>query len=296
MTNAYLPPSDGVKRDVKTGARTIKVHPLFLLLGVYYAFTGELMLFLISTIVAVEHELAHAIAAEKRGFKLNRIVLMPYGAVIDGDLSECPLQSEIAVALAGPICNFLTAAGFVALWWVCPSSYPYTDTACYISFWTAVVNLLPAYPLDGGRVLSAWLHKRVGEKKAVRIRRSVSLLISFALSAAFVALCFKRGFEIGMLLFCVFLLIGAFGSGGDARYEKISFSLKSAFARGVEVKRVAVLESCFVRRAIGFLEKGKYLVLEIYDEREEKRREIGQNELSDLFLLSSYDSRFSDFL
>ncbi len=296
MKNAYLPPSDGVKRDLKTGARTLKVHPLFLLLGVYYAFTGELLLFLVSTIVALEHELAHAMAAEKRGFKLNRVVLMPYGAVIDGDLSDCPLKSEIAVAIAGPLCNFLTAAGFVALWWLFPASYPYTDTACYISFWTAVVNLLPAYPLDGGRVLSAWLYKSVGEKKAVRIRRGVSLLISMFLSLAFVALWVNRGFEIGMLLFCVFLLIGAFGSGGDARYEKISFSLKDAFDRGVEVKRVAVLESCFVRRAIGFLEKGKYLILDVYSEKEEKRCEIGQNELSDLFLRSSYDSRFADFL
>ena len=66
--------------------RVFRLHPLFFAVGVWYAFTGELFLFLISTIISVQHECAHAFAAAKLGYKLNAIVLMPFGAVIDGDL------------------------------------------------------------------------------------------------------------------------------------------------------------------------------------------------------------------
>lgn len=126
----------GIKRR-KTRARRVrkalKVHPLFLLLGVYYCFIGELPLFLLSALVALQHECAHAFAAAKLGYRLDRVVLMPYGAVIDGDLSGISFKDEIFVAVWGPLCNLVTAAGFAALWWIYPTAYAFTDTACYVS-------------------------------------------------------------------------------------------------------------------------------------------------------------------
>ncbi|MBO7297673.1 MAG: hypothetical protein J6U60_01345, partial [Clostridia bacterium] len=59
----------------------LTLHPLFIAVGVWYCFTGELFLFLLSCLVALQHECAHAFAAAKLGYKLNKIVLMPYGAV-----------------------------------------------------------------------------------------------------------------------------------------------------------------------------------------------------------------------
>ena len=163
----YAQRADGVQRSPqsakcrKTRARRVrkalKVHPLFLLLGVYYCFIGELPLFLLSALVALQHECAHAFAAAKLGYRLDRVVLMPYGAVIDGDLSGISFKDEIFVAVWGPLCNLVTAAGFAALWWIYPTAYAFTDTACYVSLAVALVNLIPAYPLDGGRVLRAAL-------------------------------------------------------------------------------------------------------------------------------------------
>ena len=126
-------------------------------MGAWYAFTGELFLFLMSCLVALQHECAHAFAAAKLGYKLNRIVLMPFGAVIDGDLRGISLKDEIYVAICGPLCNLVTAAFFVAVWWCYPATYPYTDSACYSSLTVALVNLIPAYPLDGGRILKCAL-------------------------------------------------------------------------------------------------------------------------------------------
>ena len=132
-------------------------HPLFLLVGVWYACTGELFLFLLSALVAIQHECAHAFASAKLGYKLNKIILMPFGAIIDGDLKGISFRDEIYVAVCGPLCNLITAGFFVALWWLVPTMYAFTDTACYSSLTIAVINLLPAYPLDGGRILKCAL-------------------------------------------------------------------------------------------------------------------------------------------
>ena len=111
------------------GRAKFSIHPLFLVLGVWYCFTGELFLFLLSALVALQHECAHAFAAAKLGYKLNRIVLMPFGAVIDGDLNGISVKDEFSVAIAGPLCNLLTAGFFAALRWFAPTTYAFTDSA-----------------------------------------------------------------------------------------------------------------------------------------------------------------------
>lgn len=139
------------------------IHPLFLLFGVFYALTGRFFLFLTYTLTAVMHEFAHAAAAARVGYRLRRIVLMPYGAIIRGDLEGISFKDEIFVALAGPLANAAAALGFIALWWLFPDAYPYTDTAAFASLGIAAVNVLPAYPLDGGRVLFCALAKKRGK-------------------------------------------------------------------------------------------------------------------------------------
>ena len=99
------------KDAARRGAR-FSVHPLFLVLGVYYCFVGRLPVFLLSALVALQHECAHAFAAARLGYRLDRVVLMPYGAVIDGDLEGIGFRDEICVAVWGPLCNLITAAAF----------------------------------------------------------------------------------------------------------------------------------------------------------------------------------------
>lgn len=293
--NAYLPPS-GKRKSEKKERGSFRVHPLFLLVGVVYACTGELLVFFISTIVAVEHEYAHAFAAAKLGYRLNKVTLMPYGAVIDGDMEGIPFGGEAFVAVCGPLCNALTALLFVALWWLFPATYPFTDVACYASIWTAAVNLLPAYPLDGGRVLYAAVAKSGGEKRARRICKAATAAIAAGLLSVFVRRLVLGDFQLGLLIFSLFVFVGAFERSDGATYKKIDFSAKKALERGVELKTVALLSSCSVIKALSFVERGKFLVVEAYDEREEKIARFDQNELAEIFEKGDFGSKIDDFL
>ena len=273
--------------------RLFRLHPLFLIVGVWYACTGELFLFLLSALVAIQHECAHAFASARLGYKLNKIVLMPFGAIIDGDLDGISFKDEIYVAAWGPLCNLITAAFFVALWWLVPTMYAFTDTACYSSLSIALINLLPAYPLDGGRILKCLLTRtylksdpntQKAVKRAEKICRAITLTLSGCLLALFILLCTRKQVNFTLLAFASFLAVGAFGNRDkQAVYKRLDFSLKSALRRGIEIRRVAVLETCTVKSALRFLSAGSYLILEVYDQNERHLFNLPQNLFSSLF-------------
>jgi hypothetical protein len=174
--------------------------------------------------------------------------------------------------------------------------YAFTDTACYSSLTIALVNLLPAYPLDGGRILKCALARAFmktipdegrAEKKAEKICRAVTLAFAAFFLVAFGVLCARRTFNFSLLSFGFFLSVGAFGNRNErAIYDKMDLSCRDALKKGTELRRVAVLESCTIKRALRFLARGSYLVLEVYDENERLLFTLSQNKLSQLFVLA----------
>ena len=188
---------------------------------------------------------------------------MPYGEVISGDLSGIPPRQELWVCLAGPLSNAATALGFVALWWLYPETYPYTDVAALVSFSLFLVNLLPAYPLDGGRILRIAL-RRFGDKKARILLRTITLTAAACVFAFFVWSCFSEA-NFGALLFSVLLAAGAFGG---EEYKRLTFSRSKNFARGVEERRIALSGDVTAGEAMRFLREDKYLVLILFEGNE----------------------------
>ncbi len=271
--------------------RRLRLHPLFLLTGVWFACTGELFLFLLSTLVALQHECAHAFAAAKLGYKLNAVVLMPFGAVIDGDLRGISVKDEIYVALCGPLCNLVTAVFFMALWWFAPTTYAFTDVAFYSSLAIALVNFLPFYPLDGGRIFRGLLTRAFAkrearlahaEKRAGEICKWVTLAGASGLLLIFILQCIAKTPNLSLLAFGLFLFVGGIGNKGEAVYEKMDMRFTPSLEKGVEIRRVAVADECAVKDVFPFLARGSYLVLEVYGKTGE-RFELPQNRLAEWF-------------
>ena len=263
---SFAPQADGGGRaggGKRIGAFRVRVHPLFLAAGVLSAFTGQLLLFLSAVLAALEHEFAHSIAARSEGYCLDKILLMPYGAVISGDLSGIPPKAEAKVLLAGPLANAFTALAFAALWWLFPETYPYTEAAAEVSLSLFLVNLLPAYPLDGGRLLLLLLAP-LGEPRARLISRIAAFLTAGGIFALFVLSLFSSP-NFSALLFALLLFAGNFGGGS---YRRISFSRGRTFSRGVEEKRVVLSAGRTAGECVRYLREDKYLVLIVYEEGE----------------------------
>lgn len=273
----------------RAGGIRVVVHPLFLAAGILSAITGGFLLFVAAVLAALEHECAHAYAARRFGYVLDRIVLMPYGAVISGDIAGMGRRNELAVLIAGPLVSLATGIFFVALWWLYPETYPFTELAAQVSFSLFFVNLLPAYPLDGGRILRLLLEP-VGKKRVKIVCGALSVLIALAILGLFVWSCFSSP-NFSALAFSLLLLFGAFGGGS---YGRINFSSKR-FLRGVEERRVAIEASVPAQNAIRFLREDRYLTLILF-EGGEYLGELTEEEFLSALSAGAYAEPLKNFL
>ena len=236
------------------GRIRFRIHPLFFAFGFYYALTGRIFVFIIYTLTALIHELGHSFVSQGLGYRLNNITLMPYGAVVTGNIDGLKLIDEIKIALAGPFLNLAIALFFIATWWIFPEGYTFTDTAVTANLSVAIINFIPAYPLDGGRVLSGALSLAIGKKKARVVCYVLGLGLGTGLFALFVCSAFYT-LNLSLLFFSAFVFFGAL----DRKKENVYVSVYSALSeenlkRGLPYKKQALDKSVSIKKLISVLE------------------------------------------
>ena len=247
------------------GCITLAIHPLFFLFGLYYALTGKIFVFVMVTACALLHELGHTFCAQNQGYKLNKITLMPFGAVVDGNIDGIKPFDEIKIALAGPFINIAVGIFFVAVWWIYPQAYPYTDLAVETCFTLAIVNFIPAYPLDGGRILNALLREKLGVDKAQKITKTVGIILAVFLLICFIATCFYK-VNLSLLFFALFVFVGVISKKSVGRYVRIFDDYKTEkLKNGMVVKRLAVDKSVTVKKLLTLLDENSINEVSVFD-------------------------------
>ena len=277
------------------GSIKLSVHPLFFALGFYYALTGRIFIFVIVTVCAIVHELGHSFVASGLGYKLDKITLMPFGAVVSGEIDGLKLKDEIKVALAGPLINLAIAFFFIAWWWIYPSTYAYTDVVVHTNLSLAIVNLLPIFPLDGGRVLSAFLGLRLDKKKALLIVSVTGIIFSAILLSLFVASLFYQA-NLSLLIFGLFVLFGVIGKSKENKYVKVLCVTNSNdLFRGVEIKRQAIDKNSSVKRLLALVDSRCINEIVLFDKGKEVLT-INQEKINEILLNGQLYSPISQYL
>ena len=132
--------------------KKLKIGISFYLLVILCVLTKNLVLLFNYFVALILHELAHLWAAASKGYKLKQMCLSMCGLFIKLD-EEIDDKDSFLINIAGPSLNLLLSVFCVALFWIFPSSYNYLSTFCISNLALAVFNLLPIYPLDGGKVV-----------------------------------------------------------------------------------------------------------------------------------------------
>ena len=236
------------------GGITVSVHPLFFALGFYYALTGKIFVFIIYSLCALSHELGHSIVAQRQGYRLGKIILMPFGAVVTGNVDGLKFTDQIKIALAGPILNLSVCVFFIAIWWVFPEAYTFTELVVQANLSMALVNLIPAYPLDGGRVLSATLTEFIGEKKAIIVCKVLAGILGGTLFGCFIYSIFNQ-VNFSLMFFALFVIAGAFDKKRGNVYVKLYSGIsEERLLCGMPVKKVALSVNADVKKLISILD------------------------------------------
>ncbi len=224
-----------------------KIHPLFAVLVILSAFSGGGLGVLWGFVAVLLHELGHILVARARGYLVKSVVLLPYGAEMSARESFDP-TSSVLIGLAGPVTNLFLAVFTLGLWWVFPSAYPYTKSFLYANLSLAFFNLLPVYPLDGGRVLMGIAKNKL---KALKILKVLGVLVSLSFVALFILSIFY-GINFSFLTTAIFLFYGAISGGAEDSYVSIFSPLSKDYELGVEEKTVIISKDVPLSRLLRF--------------------------------------------
>lgn len=242
----------------------IKFTASFIIFAAVIIIFGNAFIFLVYMVSIFLHEWSHSICAEAYGVRMQELKLYPFGAILYGDLHNLKPKEEVFVALAGPAFNLIIAVCFVAIWWLVPEMYIYTDIVVIANLSLALFNLLPAYPLDGGRVLYGLLSFKIDHLKAFKTVYICGIIISIFFLAAYIfSLFFTANYTF--MISSILILWGAFDSKKEIQFKNAissKFSLHH-LQRGVTQRRIAVSETITLYELIKLLNPNYYYVIDI---------------------------------
>jgi Zn-dependent protease len=232
----------------------IRIHLTFLavlawIAWVSYSSTGTLkgaldgvLLILVVFAIVVLHELGHALMARRFGIKTRDITLLPIGGVASLERMPDEPRQELLVALAGPAVNFVLAGVFAGVGLALGESLVPSEGIEQVSFVVQLVwinltiglfNLLPAFPMDGGRALRALLAMRLSDVRATRIAAGLgqAMALVFGVAGLF--------FSPMLVFIALFLWMGASGEARMAEAKFVSHGVPVAAAMVREFEAVS---------------------------------------------------------
>jgi len=184
---------------------------IFLILILFY-FTNQIEIYTLIMIFAIIHELSHLVAGLILKMKIKRITLMPVGLSIEfkipyEDLNIKILKSnklelkKILIAIAGPLINIIIIfmSSFLNI------KLELKQLIIYSNLLITVFNLLPIYPLDGGRIFKSAICLIKGKRKAENIINKISNIMFFLIMIIFSILIYYLK-NISVLIIMFYLL------------------------------------------------------------------------------------------
>ncbi len=172
------------------------------------------------------HELAHSLVARSRGIGINNITLMIFGGIASMEQGSPDPDAELPMALVGPVASLVFGLVCCAIVYVIPHAVADPPVAGLLIFTVGYLgilniilcffNLIPAFPMDGGRVLRAWLAKRMPLHEATRIAANVGR--GFAVLFGIVGLVTFSPF---LILIALFIYIGAGMESTAVKYSHL---------------------------------------------------------------------------
>lgn len=188
------------------------------------------ILFFTSVLV---HEMSHSLVAKSKGTPVERITLFLFGGMAQIEKEPETPVNEFTMAIAGPVASFVLAIIFGVIWLLTGQYELIREPVRYLTIINIVLgvfNMLPGYPLDGGRVLRSIIWKVTGNiKKATFIASSTGRVIGFLIIAVGIFFLFTGNFLNGIW----FAFIGWFlQSSAQMGYRQLVFETS---IKGVKV-------------------------------------------------------------
>lgn len=187
---------------------------IFLFLIIFYI-TKQIEIYAIMIGFAILHELGHLFMGLLLGLKPEKIDLIPMGLAVSFKVNisdfnkkkkrgNVEVLKEIFIAIAGPVVNLIIL--ILALIFI--KDEMLKNLIVYANLLIFMFNLLPIYPLDGGRILNGILHIFVGKKEAMKLSYNISMIIIIIVTAiASIGILYYKNIAIFFIVMYLWVIV-----------------------------------------------------------------------------------------
>lgn len=249
----------------------VYVHPSLAVAAIYAAAVGHAYFFAVSLVSIILHEAAHALTALCMGKAPAEIVITPFGCMMRLEEDNMPMASQqVLILMAGPGATLMLMALSVKAVMNGGMEAELARMLFLSNAGILSVNLLPALPLDGGRVLALFLRRVWSEQIAAKTMRVLGRLLGFLLIVGNVAVSWRYGgwnFSLG-LAGCCLLYAASAGTAPNAmiqmrRYmeRKIRLERKGHLA----VRHLSVLHTLTLQQLVRRLPDDKMICYHVFE-------------------------------
>ncbi len=266
----------------KNGRMRIGMDPLLLAVLIPAALFGYFWAMVAGLIAVVFHEMCHICAARAFGIQTVRVALTPFGGLAAMGSAPTP-KAAFCIALAGPLANLMMAQILLLMYRAYAS--PILQMLIVANLAVGLFNLLPAYPLDGGRMLHVLLTPILGMERARRFCCSLGMLLGggilvYAVWSAYTL----HVINISFFLVGALLLVLSDKQRRTDVYTALKQSQRKRRrmrARPIEARQMAASEQAPAMELLRTLKQGQYMTAYVLDEAMKVRGILDETQILD---------------
>lgn len=270
----------------------IKLNLFFILFLSASLYTGYIKQSITIFISVLLHEIGHAIIAKALTIHVEEIELFPFGGVAKmEDITKYGGYMEAFIGIAGPV-----VSGAIAL--ISAMLSAYDDVFAIIAqfnFILFIFNLLPALPMDGGRILRNVLIHHMSYKQATKVMVVSGRLIAILLVLYNILIIYRGSTSFAFIITGIFIYLGCHKEMKFCSYyylmNKNNYKKNHGGKRRLKTRIIKVYEHSYVRFAANQFSPGTVCIVHVLDSSGNVISVLSEADIMDAFLKFGYDSK-----
>lgn len=191
------------RRDIRFWK--VRISPAFVGMMILFSFFADFLYLFLILVFALLHEFSHLCVLKYYNKTVKEIYFRPFGISIIMEENNLTLNQEIAVAIAGPVFNLLCLVLFVFMnFYFCSTIMVYI---IILNGFMLLLNIMPIYPLDGGRIIYCLLYKFFSYETTGKIIRVINFCFLMFLGIIGIYIAYLTSFNLSLIVIFLFLFI-----------------------------------------------------------------------------------------
>lgn len=265
------------------GKIELRVSLFFFIIPVLAVLLGLISEYTVAFLSISIHELSHIAAARFYGCRCDGISILPIGLSASINCGDHQDKKLIPVYLAGPAANILLYASVKAIVMVLGANDSNFRLVYFTNIYLALFNMIPAYPLDGGRVLMAALAGKMGLISAGRLIRRIALAVSIGLVflGLFNSLTSAGGLSMVIIgLYVISIIKRSRTECAFMNIKQILYRRTKLLGRGIYPARgLAVMKNTMLSTTINSMDHDNFHLIYVLDDNFSLIRVFTENDI-----------------